>query len=219
MEITAASRLGFSSVEQESQTQESTMHDEFLRMLVAQIENQDPLEPQDGTEFVAQLAQFASLEQTAETNTRLSQLQALQTAQLKSGFSNLAGRTVRVGASELNYPAEFQETTLGVSVNEEASSVAVHIVDAQGNTVRKIHLGGAAAGFHEFEWDGKDEEGNAVSEGAYQLSVDALDSAGQKIAATVQREDVVRGVDFTESDVRFAFAQGYISPSDISWVK
>ena len=70
------SNLGILNAPQSSEGQPEAPKEEFLRLLVAQLKHQDPLEPQEGSEFVAQLAQFASLEQMAETNVRLGAIEA-----------------------------------------------------------------------------------------------------------------------------------------------
>ena len=149
---------------------------EFLELMMAQLKNQDPLSPQDNTEFIAQLAQFSSVEGIQSMNTSVDSLvdsfkssQALQA-------SALVGRKVQIEGSLV--PAKEGEGVSGtVEVPEGSQNLSVVVHNAAGQAVAELDMSGYAApsgaypsGQIPFEWDGKDTEGNPAPAGVYSVS-------------------------------------------------
>lgn len=192
---------------------EAVSEDEFLRLLVAQLQNQDPLTPQDGTEFVAQLAQFASLEQAAQTNERLAALEATQAANLRAGFANLVGRTVVARADTIELPVT--DASLAVDLPNAAHSVSVSIVNEAGEIVRTLKLGGRDAGRASFAWDGLDDNGVPLSPGKFRMTVAATAPDGGPLNASTLITAPVQSLDFSSGQVRFRAAGGTFGASDI----
>ena len=207
--------IGPSTPENDSRTTgETTVNqDEFLRLLVAQLENQDPLTPQDGTEFVAQLAQFASLEQAAESNDRLANLEATQAANLRAGFANLVGRTVMARSDTIEFPTDG--ASLAVDLPHAARSVTVSIADDEGRTVRTLELGSRDAGRTPLSWDGLDDHGVPVSPGTFHITVTATAPDGEALDASTLLTAAVQSLDFSSGQVRFRAAGGTFDASDI----
>ena len=187
--------------------------DEFLRLLVAQLQNQDPLTPQDGTEFVAQLAQFASLEQVAETNERLANLEAAQSANLRAGFTNLVGRTVVARTDTFAIP--MKASSLSVDLPSSAREVTVTIVDSNGRAVRTLELGGRELGRTNFDWDGLDDRGTPVSPGTYRMMVSATAADGSPLGASTLVTAPVDSLDFGTGQVQFRAGGASFGASDI----
>ncbi|HLU28529.1 MAG TPA: FlgD immunoglobulin-like domain containing protein, partial [Glycomyces sp.] len=177
----------------------------FLRMLVAQLSNQDPMNPQQGHEFAAQLAQFSSVEQLSTIGETLS-VHTQLLAQLSAGLnasalqqsemaamltqrgdlaaaSGLIGQTIEANGNHVVWDgtgrAEF-----GLELAEPAAHTQVVIRDEDGNVVRTLDLGHLGAGRHVPTWDGLDERGRPVEPGAYTFEVKATDPAGERIEAT-----------------------------------
>jgi len=154
--------------------------DEFLKLLMAQLENQDPLSPAEGTEFVAQLAQFSVVEGVQDLNdsfegmnTSLKSNQAIQA-------SALVGHTVIVNS------AVARLTTAGevigsITVDEPTDDTLLNIYDAQGVLVRQEMLGGLEAGEVRFGWDGRNEAGESLPAGMYRF--EALASRDGEVVA------------------------------------
>lgn len=149
---------------------------EFLELMMAQLKNQDPLSPQDNTEFIAQLAQFSSVEGIQSMNTSVDSLvdsfkssQALQA-------SALVGRKVQIEGSLV--PAKEGEGVSGtVEVPEGSQNLSVVVHNAAGQAVAELDMSGYASpsgaypsGQIPFEWDGKDTEGNPAPAGVYSVS-------------------------------------------------
>ena len=207
--------IGPTSPESTSTTSEEAYvsQDEFLRLLVAQLENQDPLTPQDGTEFVAQLAQFASLEQATETNERLTSLEATQAANLRAGFANLVGRTVVARTDTFESP--LGSASLAVDLPTAARSVTVSITDESGRTVRTLELGAHDAGRTDFAWDGLDDNGVPVTPGTFRMSATAVGSAGDSVPSATLITAPVQSLDFSSGQVRFHASGASFDASDI----
>ncbi|WP_122665690.1 flagellar hook assembly protein FlgD [Pseudomonas viridiflava] len=140
--------------------------DAFLQLLVTQMKNQNPLEPQDNGEFVAQLAQFSSLESMQNLTTTVDSIAGLYQSSQALQASSLVGRSVIVNAGSTTV-----DTTKGMTgsvVVPSASSVTtVKIYDPQLNLVKTIDMGTQSAGNASFTWDGTNEAGEKVAAGNY----------------------------------------------------
>jgi len=173
--------------------------DDFLKLLVAKLSNQDPLNPQDDQAFVAQLAQFSSLEQLKNMNDNLTQdLQwnALLSQTINNtSATSLIGRTVDADSSEL-YMGSAGSADFSYNLTSEASKVTIDIKDSSGTVVKSIAASGLSAGDHTLNWDGTDNNGNQVAAGLYTVSITAKDSAGKAVATTQTFEGTVTGVSY-----------------------
>jgi flagellar basal-body rod modification protein FlgD len=161
---------------------------DFLKLMVAQLQAQDPTNPVDNQEFASQMAQFSTLSATQDLNTTVSSLAsqlttASQTNQVLSS-ANLVGRNVMVPATTTAY--DGSTATKGAVNVATAGAVVIKITDASGNAVRTINLGTQSEGLSQFTWDGKDDSGKAVAAGTYTLAAtDAGTSANTFISGTV----------------------------------
>lgn len=160
--------------------------DEFLKLLVTQLGNQDPLNPMDGQQFAAQLAQFTSVEQLmniSETLGENGQMNAILAQSINSGVAaGLIGKTVQTASNQLNLGAAGPGI-LKFRLGDTADAVTVTIRDQAGNLVRELELGGRSSGDHEVEWDGADLAGQRVKEGAYTYEVEAKTNGGEAVGA------------------------------------
>src|SRR5687768_13752417 len=155
-----------------------TPKDEFLRLLVAQLQHQNPLEPQEGAEFVAQLAQFTTLEQGAEANNRLAAIEAGQSGTARSGYTNIVGRTVTARTEQVQVPWGENSPQLLAQLEGSASTVTVDVFDESGKKVRTIELGARSAGDVAVEWDGLSDDGTPLASGKYRIEVHAKNAGG-----------------------------------------
>ncbi len=142
--------------------------DQFLQLLVAQMNNQNPLDPQTNSEFVAQLAQFSTVEGIDNLNTSFeSMLSSTQSSQALQA-SSLVGRKVIVTTDSA--VVDTSETFKGsVAMTGSTDNLYVNIYDSSGNQVNRISLGGAPTGNIGFTWDGKDANGNLLPAGKYKF--------------------------------------------------
>ncbi len=157
--------------------------DDFLLLLVTQLRYQDPLNPMENTEFVSQLAQFSSLEQMENLNTKFDDQAVLVKALNNTMAVSYVGKEVVLASNELQI-SEDQSARFGVHLGAAADNVSVTIRDAAGDPVRVLDLGGLSRGSHELGWDGRDAQGNVVPEGRYTIRVAATDASGGELSAS-----------------------------------
>jgi flagellar basal-body rod modification protein FlgD len=127
--------------------------EDFLRMLIAQLENQDPLNPQDATEFTAQLAQFSSLEQLISMREAVDALTAAQASSQGLSSVGLIGRQVLAEGASFTVDAGATPPTLAFELAEPGPVLGVEVLDANGGVVaRTANLGLQPAGLTELDW-------------------------------------------------------------------
>ena len=140
--------------------------DAFLKLLVTQMQNQNPLDPQDNSQFVAQLAQFSGLETMQNLSTSVDAIGGMYQSSQALQAASLVGRTVVVDSGSTY--AETGSGVAGAFVTPSLSTMTtVKIYDSKGGLVRTLDLGEKKAGEISFTWDGKDEAGNAMPSGKF----------------------------------------------------
>jgi len=150
--------------------------DAFLTMLVAQLQNQDPLNPMDGTDFSAQLAQFSQLEQLMNLNTSMDSLAKSFSTDSEKDLMSYLGKQVSGNVDSMQ--VENGAVSGGFFNLSQNADVIINITDASGETIKTLHEGTQTGGVHLVEWDGTDDEGNAVEDGTYKYSVLANEGSG-----------------------------------------
>lgn len=192
--------------------------DDFLKLLVTQLQNQDPLNPSDPTEFTAQLAQFSSLEQLFAVNDSLTQLASSKTDMERLSALSLLGREVTADGGTFRLGKEG--ATLGYRLEASAKEVAVNVLDAAGKAVASIPAKETGAGEHFFEWDGKNQYGEAVNPGEYSLVVTATagkdkDGKAETVPASALVRGTVTGVEMSSSGSVLVSTAGDFQLKDI----
>ena len=149
--------------------------DAFLKLLITQLKNQSPLNPQDNTAFVAQLAQFSSLEGIQNLNTTVSALSnSMQSSQALTA-SALVGRTVEVPTAS-GYLAKDGIVQGTIALESSTSNLVMNIYDKDNKLVMTKNLGSQSSGDKPFAWDGSiDDKGTKGAEGMYRFEVLAKD--------------------------------------------
>jgi flagellar basal-body rod modification protein FlgD len=150
--------------------------DAFLTMLVAQLQNQDPLNPMDGTDFSAQLAQFSQLEQLMNLNDSMDSLAGSFSTGSEKDLMSYLGKQVSGNVDSMQ--VENGAVSGGFFNLYQNADVIINITDASGETIKTLHEGTQASGAHLVEWDGTDEDGKAVEDGTYKYSVLANTGSG-----------------------------------------
>ena len=148
----------------------------FLKMLVAQLKNQDPLNPMEGSDFSAQLAQFSSLEQLINVN---SSVQSMADAFEKSSAtdaSTFIGKEVTGNANSMEVSSGSPSGGQYTLANQ--ADVMVTISNADGHVVKTLYPGQQTPGQYNLDWDGKDTGGNVVPDGSYTYDVLANTGSG-----------------------------------------
>ncbi len=153
---------------------------DFLNLLLKQLNYQDPMNPMDSTEFTTQLSQFSSLEELTNINSTLSDVLAFQQSMQNASVANLVGKTVKV---EGNTAYLSDKAELNYELSGEASTVEISIYDGSGRLLRNENIGARSEGDQKYTWDGKDSSGNKLPQGAYTFVVEAKDISGNPVPA------------------------------------
>lgn len=185
----------------------------FLQLLVTQLKNQDPLSPMDNTEFVAQLAQFSSLEQLSNMNSSL-QSNALVTQSMNNSvMAGLIGKNIRASDNTLNLEAG---SPAGFAFQiEKGANVQLEIYSSTGESIRKINLGSQSAGLHNGVWDGKNSSGQDMPAGKYLFQISASDTEGNSVSVNPIVEGQVTGIRFVDGKTFVMLGNTEIDPSNI----
>lgn len=168
----------------------------FLRMLTTQIQNQDPLNPMQSTDFAVQLATFSGVEQQVRTNTLLAQMIDGSTGGDLGVLSNWIGREVKT-----TVPVWFdgEAVTLDIEPESGADSVNLVTLDARGREVARESL---AAGSREIDWEGLTDDGSLLPDGLYQFRLESIRDGEVIATSNVPAYSKVTGAELTDDGPR-----------------
>ncbi|MFO7180067.1 MAG: flagellar hook capping FlgD N-terminal domain-containing protein [Pseudomonadota bacterium] len=170
--------------------------DAFLKLLVAQLEYQDPLKPQDSKEFVAELAQFSSLEQAMGINERLDLLAAQSRGLQNAEIVGLVGKQATVRGSLITSDGSGNPVNIAFTLHAPSATTTVKLLDETGRVVRTFDLGESAAGTVRLTWDGRDDSGLVQPAGTYAVSISAEDANGAPVYVDQETTGRVESVSF-----------------------
>jgi flagellar basal-body rod modification protein FlgD len=169
--------------------------EQFLKMLVAQISNQSPTNPMDDKDMVSQLAQFSSIEQAIETNSKLEALEHAQTIATKLSVASLIGKQASASTAMVAVNKEGVANPISFDLASRAKDVNVEIVDADGKMVRTINLKGMGPGGHTVAWDGKGMDKLLLPPGNYRPLVHAIDNNNEEVSVRHEIRGTIHRVD------------------------
>ncbi|HSZ88179.1 MAG TPA: flagellar hook capping FlgD N-terminal domain-containing protein [Acetobacteraceae bacterium] len=166
---------------------------EFLQLLTAQLQNQDPTSPTDPTQFVSQLAQFSTVEQLVQSNTKLDTISQTLSGLALGQYSGLINHTVSAAATSITVPTSGTQSQMAFNVTAaNLSGVHVQITDASGNPVRSIPVSGSTGAV---AFDGLSDSGQPLPAGQYGVSLVGMTSQGtSQSAGTLTTTGTVSGV-------------------------
>ncbi|HLP17815.1 MAG TPA: flagellar hook capping FlgD N-terminal domain-containing protein [Bacteroidota bacterium] len=174
--------------------------DDFLKLLIQQLKYQDPLNPMNGAEYAAQLAQFSSVEQLSNINDSLKvsiDANYLLSQSVNNTLSaSLIGKDVKLSASTFAYDGKT-DVSLGYTLPGAVGNVAVDVYNDKGEVVRELKGGDLSAGDHEMTWDGKNDAGVQMTDGKYTFKVKAVDDKGSAVTANQFIWGTIDSVRFT----------------------
>lgn len=192
--------------------------DQFLKLLVTQMQYQDPLNPMDNAQFTAQLAQFSSLEQLFQVNDNLT---GLADSQAPAGMASVAGFIDR----EILATGDSTEVTasgaspLQFYLDGPAEIVNAVIQGPDGTIVRNLALGRQPGGDREIGWNGLDDSGRPLAPGTYRFGIVAQDEAGSSVEARTQVQGLVNGAVYDGGTPQLVVGARRIPLSDVLAVK
>ncbi len=151
-----------------------TNFNEFLNLLMTQLQNQDPTQPMDSSEFTTELVQFTGVQQQVDTNSSLSQLISMQQTSQVLQSSSLVGQVATVTSNEISLQNGSGTLTFNGTAGQ---TVAVAVVNASGQPIMDATVT-AQSGTNSWTWNGEDNNGDPVADGAYRVAVETAPAGG-----------------------------------------
>lgn len=167
----------------------------FMKLLMTQIANQDPLNPVDSDRFMDQIAQLNTVQQLTEGNEKLGQLIVGMTSLNNENAVQLVGKEVEAVGDRIQHD-EGSAEELRFQVPQGAEDVTVTVLDEGGRVVATVEAHDLEAGAHGVSWDGRDNRGNPAVAGTYTFRVSATDSSGSPVTATTLVRGIVDEISF-----------------------
>lgn len=199
-------------------TDAASQQDRFMKLLVAQLNNQDPMNPMDNAAMTSQLAQLNTVDGINRLNTSMGSM----IAQMQSAnFMNLSasvGKMALAAGKDVYFGG--QAVTMAAKLTQPASSLTATIKDASGQIVNELDFGAVGAGVTDFIWDGKNDAGETVAAGVYTLELKASDAQGQSLLPDPYVGAMVASVGMDGSDLRAGLSDGrnVLTSEILKWV-
>ncbi|GAB6969152.1 flagellar hook capping FlgD N-terminal domain-containing protein [Komagataeibacter kakiaceti JCM 25156] len=184
----------------------------FLTLLTTQLKNQDPSSPMSTDTFTSELAQFAGVEQQVETNQNLATLISLNEDSQMTSDTSLVGQTATADSTTL--PLQNGSASLSFS-GTSGETVAIAVANSSG-TIVKDAVVTANSGTNTWTWDGTDNSGNTLSNGAYSVAVETIDSSGTTSAVPFTVNGTITGVTKGTSDMEVEMGTADIPMSEVT---
>lgn len=175
----------------------SSNFSEFLNLLTTQLQNQDPMNPMDSSQFTQQLVEYSQVEQQISTNSKLDSMTTLAQNQTLSLALGYVGKDITYTSSDMNFDGT---NGVKVSYNMPAATVnpTVGIYDANNNLVDTVKLDGSV-GTHNFTWDGTTTDGTKSAAGTYSIKISALDANNKAQTVSTAVTGHVSGMESQDS--------------------
>ena len=168
--------------------------DDFMKLLMAQLQNQDPLKPMDHHEMAAQLSQFGSLEQLTNIGAGIQSLRTGMGDEAKLQAVGMIGKRVQAASNDIDL-VEGQAAMLRLNPDKDHVPVKASVYDGAGKLVRELSLAGRKDAQAPIAWDGKSQEGTQLPPGKYTFRVQGVDSKGQSKELSAELSGRVAGVE------------------------
>lgn len=192
--------------------------DDFMKLLIAQLKNQDPEQPADAKEMVTQLAQLGSVEQMTNMVTEMKSLQLATTSMASNQAINFVGKSVEANGSKL-YLGDSGGATSGINLALPAETVTLTVRDAQGQVVRTMEQGKTPAGISAVSWDGVNDSNERVTTGQYTLTVEAKNKDGGPVMADAKIKGVVSSVSYEQGFPELVVGGARVALANVTSIK
>jgi flagellar basal-body rod modification protein FlgD len=188
--------------------------DDFLKLFVAQLQNQDPLNPTSSDQLLSQMSSITLVEQSYNQNSNLTNVLAAQQNATAMSAAGLVGATIKANGNAISFDGT-NATLMQINLGAAASSAKVVITDANGSTVATTTTGALSAGNQALSWDGKDSNGTTLPAGAYSFAVSATSANGTIVPVTTYTAGTVTGVSYSGSTPMLTIGAATVNLKDI----
>jgi flagellar basal-body rod modification protein FlgD len=191
--------------------------DDFMKLFIAQMQTQDPLNPQDSTQMAAQMAQFNGLEQMMNVNKTLETMLQSQSTDRAISMVNYVGKEVDIGTGLLKWEKN-KLTKSTFEIDQPLANAFIEVRDAAGQVISQQDLGNLMPGEHNLKWDGKLKDGRPVNPGVYHFSLLGKTIEGQDVPIPIKSRVKVTGIDLKTDGGAFFTELGKIAIKDVASV-
>ncbi|WP_432737845.1 flagellar hook assembly protein FlgD [Maridesulfovibrio sp. FT414] len=199
--------------------------DDFLKLLLTQMQNQDPANPMEDKEYMAQMAQFSSLEQLTQLNGSMKTMIDNNAQDQMVSAVGFIGKEVRAEGYNVSRTGD-KVSKVFYGLGESVANAFINIYDNNNNLIRTEQLGSKAEGTYEYEWDGKDWSGKEAPDGVYTIAMAAEDADGKPVMIKTEVSGEVTGVVAENGQqylhlkdgryINFLNIREVVSPTDVS---
>jgi len=189
--------------------------DAFFKLMMAQLKNQDPMNPLKNHEMAAQLAQFSTLEQMSNMNTTLMKIEGKNNEPQNFQALNLIGKTVQGDSSRITRTQFDKDHEFNFSAPQELSEATIKVFNAKGETMREFKLNNVQQGANKVSWNGMNEAGEKMPAGDYKFQIEAKNKQGQKVALKTEFEGIISGLSFSAEGPVLQVGQQSIKMRDV----
>lgn len=187
----------------------------FMKLLVAELKNQDPLDPLQAREMVTQLSQLTSVEKLINIEKGIGMVSAEMAGVASTQLSSLVGREVTANANAVDL-GESGGVTSSFNVLTRADQVEITIRDPGGEVVKVVRMGSTFPGNRNFTWDGFDETGKRAAAGRYSVDVSATDAAGLPVVSNTEVTGRVSAVTYENGMPQLVLGNAKIMLGDVT---
>lgn len=191
--------------------------DDFLQLLLVELENQDPTDPVSTSDMLQQFSTLSQLAQSEKTDAYLKSLNECISSLSNSQAVSYVGKTISYSGDELTI-SSGSGGNLSFDLASAASDVSATIYNSSGTAVKTIDLGSRSAGSYVYSWDGTDSSGTTVSDGTYTVKYSATDTSGNSVSVTTSGTVTVTGVVYKSGVAYLVTANGDIPLSSVTEV-
>jgi flagellar basal-body rod modification protein FlgD len=192
--------------------------DAFMKLLVAELKQQDPMDPMKAREMVGQLADLSTVEKLTGIDDKLTSLQNLTAAAAGIQNAGLIGKRVEADTHNLSIAASGPASGGVFNLNNNAATVQVKIRDDQGTPVKTMDMGSLKLGPQQVKWDGTNDAGKRAPAGMYTFEITAKDSAGQPVVATTKVSGMVTKVTYENGTPEVVVGTSKIPLGDVTTI-
>ncbi len=193
--------------------------DAFFKLMLAQIKHQDPTNPMKSDEMAAQLAQFTSLEQLTNINTKLDDLAKAQQPATQCQALNFIGKAISSDTSKVLRGVGDKNHDLRFTLPNEPDKMTLTIKDADGQEVRSYEMNNLKKGDNKIVWNGLDKQDGSTRAGEYYFEVVAMGKDGQKMAVETSHTGTVTGVNYTADGPVLMVGNQAVKLSDVQKIE
>jgi flagellar basal-body rod modification protein FlgD len=191
--------------------------DDFLKLLLAELENQDPTDPVKTSDMLQEFSTLAQLAQSEKTDAYLKSLDQSISSLSNSQAVSYVGKTITYDSSEMTI-SSGGGGNLSFDLASDANDVTATIYNSSGTAVKTIDLGSRSAGSYVYSWDGANSSGTTVSDGTYTVKYSATDTSGNSVSVTTSGTASVTGVVYKNGVAYLVTANGDIPISSVTGV-